>query len=296
MEQKEKQASVSFNITWIDGGLNPINPNEFVKKERKKIDRIINAPVWIWWWELLWKILIGVVIWALMAVLLFVLFWMVWSLVWWWISDAQWLWLDNKEHQLAWVINLFLWFVVSFLWNMLLLLAYTFFFSNKYPQVWKTVWILLLTNIILSWGMAALFVAFKDKTWASTVLFVLFVCLSVFLSFCQIEFWVNPNYASSSMMWNVLGLCVTLTVLWSMLVPKLTSVADTWIQQLMLLTPVLSFPIMIFWQWVWDVIYAKLYELWSNPFYLPSPAELDTETLLEQQRMESKQEEVTVDL
>lgn len=129
------------------------------------------------------------------------------------------------------------------------------------------------------------------------ILFVLYVCLSLFLSFSQIEFVVNPNYAASSLMGNVIGLCIALVVLGGLLGTSIsTNVNDNDPQKLMLLTPLLSFPLMIFGQGIWEIIYAKMYENGANPFYLPSRAELDTQTLLEQQKQELEQEKVNIEL
>lgn len=64
----------------------------------------------------------------------------------------------------------------------------------------------------------------------------------------------------------------------------------------MLLTPLLSFPLMILGQGLWEIIYAKMYENGANPFYLTSRAELDTQTLLEHQQEEQVQESVNVEL
>ncbi len=98
-------------------------------------------------------------------------------------------------------------------------------------------------------------------------------------------------------MGNVIGLCVALVVLGGLLGTSIsTNVNDNDPQKLMLLTPLLSFPLMIFGQGIWEIIYAKMYENGANPFYLPSRAELDTQTLLEQQKQELEQEKVNIEL
>ena len=42
---------------------------------------------------------------------------------------------------------------------------------------------------------------------AEVVLFALYLCLSLFLSFSQMEFVVNPNYSASSLIGNALECC-----------------------------------------------------------------------------------------
>lgn len=145
--------------------------------------------------------------------------------------------------------------------------------------------------------MLVLFLIFQDKTNAPVILFVLYVSLSLFLSFSQTEFVVNPNYSASALMGNALGFCLCLMVLGGLLASSIsTNVNDNDVQKLMLLTPLLSFPLMIFGQGIWEIIYAKMYENGANPFYLTSKAELDTETLLEHQAEEQAQESINVEL
>lgn len=288
--------SVSFTIPGIDGKM-AINPEQFARKERENLDRLVNAPTSISGRSLLGKMLIGLIIGALMAVLLFVLFGAVGSLVGSSAPEAAWLWTIRTQHELSRLINLFLGFLVSFIGNLLLITAYGFFFSQKYTKIWKTIGLLLLTNAILSLGMVALFLIFQDKPNAPVILFVLYVSLSLFLSFSQIEFVVNPNYSSSALMGNVIGFCISLVVLWGLLGSSTSSnVNDNDPQKLMLLTPLLSFPFMIFGQGIWEIIYAKMYENGANPFYLPSKAEMSTETLLQHQQEEQEQESVNVEL
>jgi hypothetical protein len=145
--------------------------------------------------------------------------------------------------------------------------------------------------------MAVVFVLFKDIPSAAIVIFVLYVCLATFVSSCQIEFVVNPNYAASSLMWSCLGFCLSIMVLCVLLSQYIwINVNTDGINTLMFLTPLLVFPLMILWQGLWDVVYGKIYETWANPFYLFSRAELDTETLLEQENQELEHEEVTVNI
>lgn len=289
--------AVAFTIPWIDGSIHTTSSKAFAQQEREKLDRLINSPSTISWWALLGKIGIGLVIGALMAVLLFVLFWAVGSLVSSGSPKALGLGTPQAPHELSWLIKLFLGFIISFIGNLLLITAYGLFFSQKYSNLGKSIGLLLLTNAILSIGMLALFLIFQGNAQAPILLFVLYVCLSLFLSFSQIEFVVNPNYAASSLMGNVVGLCISLIVLSIAFAKSIDiSVANDDSEMLMLLTPIFSFPLMIFGQGIWEIIYAKMYENGANPFYLPSRAELDRETLLEQQQQEFEQEKINIEL
>ena len=65
-----------------------------------------------------------------MAVLLFVLFGAVGSLMGTSIPETTGLGAVDHQHELSWLINLFLGFLVSFVGNLLLITAYGFFFSQ----------------------------------------------------------------------------------------------------------------------------------------------------------------------
>ena len=289
--------SVSFTIPGIDGGMNPLNPGAFARSEREKLDRLVNAPSAISGWQLLWKIGLGVVIGALMAFVLYI------------IMGAFWLALGGNAsqstvgagtaqltHPLAWLILLFLGFFITFLGNLILVVSYGVFFSQKYTKIWKTIGLLLLTNSILFAGMIALFLSLKEVPMAEVVLFALYLCLSLFLSFSQMEFVVNPNYSASSLIGNALGLCLCLVVIGMLWSQVYSSVDKMMPYRLIWYSTFISFPLMILGQGLWEIIYAKVYENGANPFYLPSQAELDTQTILEGQEEEQTQESVNVEL
>ena len=93
---------------------------------------------------------------------------------------------------------------------------------------------------------------------------------SVFVSSNQIEFLNNPNYSASSLMWNVLWF--SLSILLYSLLRK--STWDWTIQNkvylLMLLPAVIWYTIIPLGNWIWEKIYYKIYENWSNPLFIAS--------------------------
>ena len=62
-----------------------------------------------------------------------------------------------------------------------------------------------------------------------------------------------------------------------------------------LIASLVSFPLMIFGEGLWEIVYSKIYEMGANPFYLQSQAELDTQTIIENQQKEAAAERVNVD-
>lgn len=204
--------------------------------------------------------------------------------------------ITQEIHPLAWLILLFGGFVVTFFGSLLVLVFYSMFFSNKYTQIRKTTGLLLLTNTILFVMMMVFFVVFQKLSGSEVVLFALYVSIAVFLSFSQIEFVVNPNYASSALSGSTIGFALALIVMGVLWLGAQASVDHSAPYMLVWMSTLIVFPLMIFGQGMRDIVYYKIYETGANPFYIPSPAELDTKTLLENQKQEAEKESVPVEI
>ncbi|PZM86599.1 MAG: hypothetical protein DLD55_05255 [candidate division SR1 bacterium] len=289
-------ASVSFRIPGIDGGMAPINPQAFIQQEREKLDRLVNAPSTTSGWALLGKIALGVMVGALMSVILFMIMGAFGLAIGGANTATTGASVAHTTHPLARLILLFLGFLVTFLGNLILITLYGVFFSQKYTKIGKTIGLLLLTNSILFAGMIALFLLLQPIPSSEVLLFVVYVCLSLFISFSQMEFVVNPNYSASTLMGNTLGLCIALIVFGLIWVPTYDNPDKSSPYMLIWQSTLIAFPLMIFGQGIREIVYAKIYESGSNPFYLASKAELDTQTLLEHQAEEQAQEAVNVEL
>ena len=290
----ELTPGMQFEIPWIDGGKMNFRPQNIAQEERSKLDKIINTPSNISGRSLIGKTLLGVVVGAMMSIILLVVMSAFGVAV---KTDtvSTGVAMTAEAHPLAWLILLFLGFMITFFGSQILVLLYWVFFSQKYIHQWKVSGLLLLTNGILFAIMMGLFVILKDTAGADVVLFALYVAIAVFISFCQIEFAVNPNYAASSLAGCTVGLAVALVVLGIIWKGTFGSVDVSARYMLAYQSTLVVFPIMIFGQGLWEIIYHKIYETWANPFYLPSQAELDTQTILENQKQAAEKETINVD-
>lgn len=288
-------STVQFQIPSIDGK-SAFQPARLAQEEREKLYKVMNAPSDISGRSLLGKIALGLLVGAMMSLVLVLLMY-VFGIA---IGGGQTplasagLWAEHQTHPLAWLILLFGGFVVTFFGSMILLVMYSFFFSHKYIQTRKTIWLLLLINTILFVMMMVFFVVFQGRG-AEVILFSLYVALAVFISFSQMEIVVNPNYSSSALAGATIGMALSLIVLWGIWNGLASPVDPTKPYMLVWMSTLIVFPLMIFGQGVWEIIYYKIYENGSNPFYVPSQAELDTATILENQKKEAENEAISVE-
>lgn len=106
------------------------------------------------------------------------------------------------------------------------------------------------------------------------------------------DFLSQPNYSASSLMGNTLG-CVLSVLLHVVII----STMGDWFNILFVIaSAVIAYVMTILWAGIWDAIYYKFYEWWSNPFYLPSLSELREERQKEESKKEKEEEEVNVDM
>lgn len=265
------------------------------QEQRAKLDKIINAPSSVSGRSLIGKVLLGAVVWAIMSVMLFFVMSLFGLTLQGSESLVSWVGTTSSVHPLAWLILLFLGLVITVAGNQLLLFIFGGLYSEKYRQKAKTSGLLLLSNAILFAMMIGLFLVFQDMSWAPVLLFSFYVCFALFLSFAQMEFVVNPNYSASALAGCTIGFMISLIVLGAMWKSTFNTVESSSQYTVVLVASLVSFPLMIFGQGLWEIVYAKIYETGANPFYLPSQAELDTQTIIENQQKEAAAERVNVD-
>lgn len=237
------------------------------------------------WWEIFGKIFIWVVIWGAISGLLFIIL----TAVWWTITEDSW---KGPILPLLLIVSGFL---TSFVWNLWIAGLYSLFFSKKYHNMNKAIWILLLTNWLLFIFLLPIYLLFN---WNTNTLFMILwfhIIIATFLSSQQIENLRNPNYSPSSLIGNTFSLAVTMLIYWI-----IWRAANLWdiknqIYLLLLLPPILSFCIMPLWLWIWNIIYLKLFEIWNNPFYAESKWELNRQEL-EYLKAEEKLNEIDEDI
>lgn len=173
------------------------------------------------------------------------------------------------------LVLLFIWFISTFIGNIAIGWVYNLFFNRKYYNTSKMFGLLLLTNGILFFFFAPVYVVFANQIDVLFLILGFHILFSVFASAAQIEFSTNPNYSASSFMGNVLWF--TLAFLAYALIYKMSGAAA--IQQkiylFMLLPSVIGYGLIPFWAGIREKIYYKFYELWNNWFYIASTTETE---------------------
>ncbi len=214
------------------------------------------------------KIFIGLAIWWIIAVLLFVI-----------ISFMSSMFTDilqqqqsefTKTNPLLSLVLLFVGFISSFIGNMAVAGIYNLFYGKRYYDSSKIFWLLLLTNGILFFVLAPLYLIFNQNIDVLFLVMWFHILFSVFVSSCQIDFVSSPHYSPSSMIWNILWF--VLAFLGYAIVYK--TAIQSWAQQqiyfLMLFPPLLAYTLLPFGAGIWEKVYYKIYESGANPFYVTS--------------------------
>lgn len=241
------------------------------------------------WWEIFGKIFIWIIIWAAISGLLFIIL----TALWWSLTEEAW---KNPVLPLLLIVS---WFLASFIWNLWIAWLYSLFFSKKYQNMSKSIWVLLMTNWLLFIFLLPIYIIFN---WNMDSLFMILwfhVIIATFLSAQQIENLKNPNYSPSSLIWNTFSLAIIMLIygiiwkatnLWNM---------ENQIYLLLLLPPILSFWIMPLWLWIREMIYFKFFEIWNNPFYAESRWELnrkELDYLQKEEKLNEIDDDINVDM
>jgi len=232
-----------------------------------------NEPSNISGWQLVGKVFIGVLVGGVIAALLFILLSFMGGM----FTSAYWQQAGSSVNPLLSIILLFIGFLASFIGNISIGGIYNLFYNKKYYNTSKMFWLLLLTNGILFFVLAPIYIIFAGEIEILFLILGFHVLFSVFVSASQIEFSTNPNYSASAFMGNILWFA--LAFLAYCLIYKMSGSSE--IQQkiylFMLLPPVLGYTLIPFWAGIREKIYYKFYELGNNGFYIPSVADVDEE-------------------
>jgi hypothetical protein len=223
-------------------------------------------------WELAWKFFIWLVMWGVISALLFMILSFVGSV----FTESMWqTWEFVKSNPILPLLLLLIWFLSSFIGNLAIAWIYWLFFNQRYYKIWKTIWLLLLTNGILFMVLAPVYIIFNSDINILFVILGFHIMFSIFLSSNQIEVICNPNYSASSIVGTTLGFIVTILI-YSLIRKNFTMWSTQEKLYLLLLMPsIIWFSIMPLWLWIREKIYYKMYEIWNNGFYAPSIEEKD---------------------
>lgn len=220
------------------------------------------------WWELIWKIFIWLLIGGLLAILLFLIL----SIIWWIFTDTytQISNFDSSSNPILPLLIILIWFLISFIWNIWICSIYNLFFSRKYYRTRKSIWIIALTNGMLLLFLIPIYFIFGNDTNTMFMVLGFHIIIWWFLSSLQTEIVSNPNYGSSSVIWATLSFAIIMLIY-----SIIRKVAMNWGSQqklylLLLFPPVICYTLLPLWACIRESIYYKMYELWNNPFFIPS--------------------------
>jgi len=234
-----------------------------------------NPPSNLSWRQLVAKTLMGLVIGGIIAALLFIVVSFIGGMFT-TALGAQTTELSSANPLLP-LILLFIGFISTFIGNIAVAGVYSLFYSRKYHDVTKMFGLLFLTNGILFFILAPVYILFGSQIETLFIILSFHVIFSVFASAAQLEFTSNPNYAGSSLMGNVLGFAFALLIYG--LIYKVTgwSAPQQKIYLFMILPPLLAYTLVPFGSGIREKIYYKFYELGNNGFYIPSIGEREEE-------------------
>ena len=234
------------------------NPIQDVKNmEKPDVPMFDNAPNDVTAWSFFGKILLWVIVWICVAVLLFATLSALW-----WLTDP-----DEGKNTIIWVLLPVVGFIVGFVWNLALALLYNIFFSNKYYSFGKMAGLIFASLIICLFFFVPYFLYMDNTTALYTILWFQII-FELFIAKNLIDFLSQPNYSASSLMWNTLWVVLAVVVHMVIVSGGVENVVP------IIASSVVAYVMIAVWSWLWDAIYYKFYQWWSNPFYLPSLNEL----------------------
>lgn len=243
------------------------------------------------WWEIFGKIFIWIVVGAIISGLLFIIL----ATIWWPLTESAW-----QKNPILPLLLIVSWFFASFVGNLWVSGLYSLFFSKKYFNMNKSIWVLLLTNWLLFVFLLFIYITFN---WDTDKLFLILgfhIIIATFLSSQQLENMRNPNYSAASLIWNTLSLAIIMLIYW--IVWKFAAVwwrSQNQIYLLLLVPPVLSFGVMPLGLGIRDMIYYKFFEIWNDPFYAESKWELnqkELDYLDKEEKINEIDEDINVDI
>lgn len=243
------------------------------------------------WWEIFGKIFIGLVVWAVISWLLFMILTAVWWSLTWIDSDSK-----NPILPLVLIVSGFL---ASFIGNLWVAWLYSLFFSKKYYNMSKSIWILLLTNWMLFIFLLPIYITFNwNLNWLFMILWF-HIIIATFLSSQQMENMRNPNYSASALIWNTFSLALVMLIYWFIRRYFVNVDAQNKTYIFLLIPPILSFCVIPLGLWIREILYYKFFEIWNNPFYAESKWELnkkELDYLQKEEKLNEIDEDINIDL
>lgn len=203
------------------------------------------------------------------------------------------------------LIFLLIAFIANMSWNMLIWSVYNLLYTNKYYDLGKIISLIAVSQIIIFFIMAPLYLLFWDSILGLFIIVAFHVIFGVFVSYSQMEFSTNPNYSGSQLIGGVIGFCVTLLVFLAFYKSfgaaefGLDNASTQKVKMLIAIPPLLAYTLLPLAYALREKLYYLFYENGNNFFYIPSLSEVmyDQSTGQWQDGEEkSNDEDINVDL
>lgn len=259
----------------------------------KKIQNLFNEPSNLTGWQLFGKAGIGLIIGGIISALLFIVMTFVGSMFTSAISQQTGGVAGSPNPMLS-IILLFIGFLSTFIGNIAVAGVYNLFFNKKYYDGSKVFGLLLLTNGLLFFILAPIYIVFASQIQSLFVVLGFHIIFSIFVSACQIEFSANPNYSGSALMGNVIGFAASFLLYSVFYKSSSLGGAEQQTYFLMLLPSILGYTLVPFGAGLWEKIYYKMYEMGNNAFYISSPSDV-TEAQTTQEKAFQEEADINID-
>jgi len=223
--------------------------------------------------SMLAKLLIGFFIWLIFSALVFIVFiWLGWT-----ISQA----IRNSTQSigfspLVWLSFMWIALIASIWWSLVISIIYNALRPDDYYDIKLMSSGILTTNLLLLVIFLFFYVFVGSVLQDIKLLFIVFgfhLAFSIFISFVIMDSTKNPNYSAVYVIWNAFGFIIALLlffVIFSLYSWKVWSEA----KNILFYPPILSFSIIPFIATLWEKIYYRFYEMWSDFLYIPSISEV----------------------
>jgi len=188
-------------------------------------------------------------------------------------------------------IMLIIAFICSFIWNLIVVWAYSLFFGDIYKNFSKSFSFILVSNAIVFVLFIFIYMMWNMMDWSMFMILAFHIVLTVFISSTIMEFLTNPQYSGSFFIGNITWF-ILVFIIYLLIFNYFKSSTKTWTYYLMIFPPVLAYSIIPLVSSLWQKIYYSFYEMWNNFFYMPTLAE-QLESEIEN---DTNKDEVNVDM
>jgi hypothetical protein len=256
-------------------------------------NKLTNEPSNISWRQIIGKIGVGLGIWWVITAVLFMITTFVWgmfsSAMIWTGAGTSW----TTSNPILSIILLFIGFISTFIGNLAVAGMYNLFFSRKYINGSKVYGLLLLTNWLLFFIFAPIYLIFSSQVQILFIVLWFHIVFSIFISACQTEFSANPNYSGSTLIGNTIGFALAIVTYCIIYKQSLLNGAEKQTYLLMLLPTILGYTLIPLGASIREKIYYKSYEMGNNAFYLSSIDE--REELSEEETNKKDDDEINIE-